>query len=521
MIISRRKSILYLKFAVSGMTGAVVNLGLLFFLTEFLGLWYLFSATIGYAGAFFLSFTLQKFWTFGERTMDRIFRQMAGYLAVGLANLSINALLVYQLVESAGLHYILAQALSAALLSVNSYLFYRFVVFKKVFAFQEKKILIATGIFPPDIGGPATYAKVLAEELPRFGFGVDVISYGDGPDGTEPLGAGELCRVSRKRNVFFRYFRYFMAVYKMGRRADLIYVQGPMSDGLPVRLAASLIGKPYVMKIVGDHAWEQGRQRYGVEDGLEAFQQNKYGVEVELMRALERWAARGAKLLVTPSAYLKNIISNWGLDPGKIEVVYNSVATGNLAKRDVLRGKHCLEGDLILSVGRLVPWKGFSELIAIMPQLLKANPAFRLLIIGDGGQKDELRRLIRSLDLEGYVFLLGKMDKSAVWEYMASADLFVLNTGYEGLPHAVIEAMAFGLPVVTTRVGGNPEVIEDGKDGVLVDYGNEEALNRAILDLWQDPSRRQALSARARAKAKKFSKENMVNRIVNILNDKL
>ena len=103
------------------------------------------------------------------------------------------------------------------------------------------KILITTGIYPPDIGGPATYSKILIDELPKHNINALV------------LGFGEVRRLPK----IIRHFLYFLKILKKGWKADIIFAQDPVSVGLPAALAAKILGKKFVLKIVGDYAWEQ------------------------------------------------------------------------------------------------------------------------------------------------------------------------------------------------------------------------------------------------------------------------
>jgi len=376
------------------------------------------------------------------------------------------------------------------------------------------KILLATGIYPPDIGGPATYVKTLKEELPKRGIGVRVLTYGE----TEACDQeNDVIRISRKQNIIFRYWRYFWQAMKLAGGADLVYAQDPVSVGLPVCLACFLKRKKYILKIVGDYAWEQGRQRSGIKDNLDDFQGKKYGLSVELWRFIESLVAKNARLVITPSAYLKNIALKWGIRDDKIKVIYNAVKEAKTtASRDELRRKLNLNGYVMLSAGRLVPWKGYDLLIDLMPEFLKISTDFKLVIAGEGPDKAALSKKIKNLDLEKNVVLTGAVPQAELWEYMAAADIFVLNTGYEGLPHITIEAMQAGLPVITTRSGGNPEVIKNSETGILVDYDNREEIKNAVLKLYQDREYSRQLAARAKQEiGDRFSREKMVEGIVD------
>lgn len=374
----------------------------------------------------------------------------------------------------------------------------------------NKKILIATGIFPPDIGGPATYVETLLLELPQRGFDVRVITYAD-----KKLEIGnynlEIFKVSRNQNILLRYLKYFIQVWKSLAWADIVYAQDPICSGVPVALACKISNKPYLMKIVGDYAWEQGRQKYGVNDLLDAFQDKKYGWQVALLRFFQFWTARGAEKIITPSYFLKSIILKWQVKPEKIKVIYNSVRKAQSAKtKDELRRELKLEGDIIISVGRLVAWKGFDVLLEVLPALLKENPNFKLLIAGSGPEREACEARIKKYGLESAVTLLGALEQQKLWEYMKASDYFVLNTGYEGLPHLVIEAFYLGLPVITTAIGGNLEVIRKNENGLLIEYNNREQLKNAILEIWRDEEARTEMIENGFLDLDKYNTENMI-----------
>ncbi len=406
---------------------------------------------------------------------------------------------------------------------------------------NNKKLILATGIFPPDIGGPATYVKTLSEELPKRGFVVKVVTYGEGskfpisnfyPSGHkqfpnkiqnsnfETESKNNIYFISRKQNILFRYFKYFFQVWKLLAWADLVYVQDPMSAGLPVWLACKLRGKKYFLKIVGDYAWEQGRQKYGVVDSLDDFQNKQYKFKVELWRKIQKLVARGAEKIITPSFYLKKILGQWGIDAEKVKVIYNSVKkiAPSEKSKDEIKKELGVSGDIIVSPGRLVPWKGFGTLIKIMPEILKVNPDFKLFIIGEGPELGNLKFEIGNLGLEQQVILTGALEQNLFWKYCSAAEMFVLNTGYEGLPHITIEAMQLGLPVITTKAGGNMEVAVDRENSLLVDYDDKEQLVSAISEMWRDKGLRDRLAGNARLSVgEKFGKERMVKDVAEFL----
>jgi len=119
------------KYIVAGGTAAVVDLSLLYLLTEFWGIWYLLSTILAFMGAFAVSFTLQKFWTFRDHAMDGIHKQLTMYFVVTAINLGLNTLFVYLLVEHGDLWYMLAQVIAGVTIAFESFLVYKFIIFKR------------------------------------------------------------------------------------------------------------------------------------------------------------------------------------------------------------------------------------------------------------------------------------------------------------------------------------------------------------------------------------------------------
>ena len=361
------------------------------------------------------------------------------------------------------------------------------------------KILICTGIYPPDIGGPATYSKLLFNELPKRGIKVEVLTFGE----------------VRKYPKIFRHFLYFLKTLKKARNVDLIYAQDPVSVGYPACLVAKILGKKFVLKVVGDYAWEQQQQIKGASFiSLEDFQDKKFDLLTEIRRKIERRVAKKADKVVVPSYYLKKIVKLWGVSDQVISVVYNSFASRKITEsKKELRQRFSFENKVIFSVGRLVPWKGFSLLIEIM----KDFPDLDLLIAGDGPDKKKLEKKIIDLNLLNRVKLLGKIQQEKLLKKIKASDIFVLNTGYEGFSHQLLEVMSVGTPIITTAVGGNLELLENRKEGLLVQFNDKDSLKKAINELISEKETRTFLIENARQKVQKFNEKKMLKEIGQIL----
>ena len=355
------------------------------------------------------------------------------------------------------------------------------------------KIIIASGIYPPDIGGPATYSQLIAREFSKRGINVSVICYSDKKrfleDGNERF---KIVRIKRNKNTLLRYFIYFLNLLKISLSANAIYAQGPLSAGLPAMWVSRILRKKFIVKIVGDYAWEQAVNQFGINDLIDDFQKKSYSSRIEKIRKIQEKVVKSAERIIVPSEYLKKIVKKWGINENKIKVIYN--AGPDIKEIEKIEPDENLlsMGDTIISAGRPEPWKGFDTLNEIMPDLLKENPNFKLIIAT-------------------------KMPHSELMEQFKASMIFVLNSGYEGLSHIILEAMACDLPVITTNVCGNPEVVENEYNGLLVDYNNKEQLKSAILKLWRDKNLRNKFIENGKKTLEKFSLEKMINKTIEAL----
>ena len=359
------------------------------------------------------------------------------------------------------------------------------------------KILIATGIYPPQIGGPATYSKLLHDELPKYGFQVSVCNFGD----------------VLKFPKIVRHAVYFWRLLFASADADIIFAQDPVSVGFPALLASQIRNKKFVLKIVGDYAWEQSTQRFGVFDRLDDFSaiSKPYSFRVRFLKKIQKYVADSAESIVTPSIYLKKIVSNWGVCSEKITVIYNAFDFKGLSVgKSVLRHKLGLVGTVVVSAGRLVPWKGFSVLIDAVAEVRNEIHDVTLYIAGEGPLRAELEKKVEDAGISDSVKFLGKVPQTSLFEYIKAADMFVLNTDYEGFSHQLLETMALGTPIITTGVGGNIELIEAGKTGILLNYNDKVNIAESLIALVRDPVLVETISKNAKEKVKEFSNERML-----------
>ena len=428
--------------------------------------------------------------------------------------------------------------------------------YKRIFdriLFSKKRILIATPLFPPDIGGPATYTKILVDELPGREFGMRVVHFGS----------------VRYLPKVIRHIAYGLRMFYQTRYADVVYAQDPVSVGLPALAASFLRRKPFYLKVVGDYAWEQYQQQmqnakcssfavaplrrtgknqndiskltneyqnviaspdvalgrsnpvtHGKFITLEEFQDSTFDFLTEMRKRIERFVARKAQAVVVPSEYLKKIVMMWGVPGEKVQVIYNSFEPPQFfISREDARKKYGLDGRIIVSAGRLVPWKGFDTLIRAVEHMCHAVPDVRLVVIGSGPEEHKLKYFAEAAGVVDRVLFTGLLSHGEVLEYFCAADCFVLASGYEGFSHTILEAMNSGVPVIASNVGGNPEIVKDGENSFLVSYSDPLVLRRALERVFAlSDEERKAMVEQAQHTAQLFSKEKMIGETSRILN---
>lgn len=381
---------------------------------------------------------------------------------------------------------------------------------------EMKKILIVTGIFSPDIGGPATYADIISKTLTERKFDVKIITYSKaGKSKDEKI---KISRVSKRWPWFLRHIIYATKVFFAGRKFDVIYSLSTINGSIPSLISAKFFKKKFYMRIAGDYAWQVAMEKEKTDLAIDDFQEGKKRGWIKFLFSLQKFLCKKADLVIVPSEYLECIVKKWGVSANKIKVIYNAVELKPLEiSKEEARNKIGIHGNIIMSIGRLAPWKGFKMLIKIMPKLLEINQFFRLIIIGDGPDRKNLEAMIKNLGLDKKVYLLGKKPQNELPLYLAATDIFVLNSGYEGFSHQILEAMVCGVPVIASAVMGNREIIHQGENGFMVKYNDEFNLIEAIKTLHQDLEMKEQFIREGKKTAIFFNVDRMLSETIKVL----
>ena len=317
-------------------------------------------------------------------------------------------------------------------------------------------ILITVGIFPPDIGGPASFVPKISDFLIENGHNVKIICLSEvGNIHTEDN--LDVIRVKRSNNLPIRWIKTIYQIVKNGRRSDLIFVNGL---GLESAIANLILQKQLIRKIVGDPVWERAYNKKRTTESFDDFQNNKHSFLIEVQKLLRNWSINSAEIVITPSDHLKSFVSGIGYSK-KILKINNGV---NIT--DINRANESKADINLIIISRLVVQKNINIVIEAMKLLDNKN--LKLSIIGEGGEFSKLESAIHDLNLQNQVQLLGKIDNNKISQFLLTADIFIQASDYEGLPHSVLEAINYEVPILSTETGGCKDLLNDGERGFII-----------------------------------------------------
>ena len=371
------------------------------------------------------------------------------------------------------------------------------------------KIILATPIYPPEIGGPATYTIEIATRL-RTSHDITVVAY---TDAVEEVDGTKLICVKKNRPLPLRLLSFFFTLFRAAKGADVIYAQNAMAAGLPAMLVGKLRRIPVVVKFVGDEAWERATQSRQTSKRLEEFLESKDGnIKIRLMKWIEGVVLRNVAIVTTPSAYLLEVLKKTYHFPAERGVVNYHAVDPVAIDTAVSRSPH-----QIITTARLVAWKGVEGIIEAVSVLKNKFPDVKLLIAGDGPERKKLEERVRDLAVTNHVQFLGRISHDEALAGQQESIVGVLNSTYEGLPHIVLENFATKTPIVATNIPGTNETVYHEQTGLLVEPGDSNGLAAAIARVFEDVALREKIVAGGeKLLREKFSWQSHISTLLGI-----
>lgn len=373
------------------------------------------------------------------------------------------------------------------------------------------RLFIATGIFHPESGGPATYLHEILPALQTRAWQVRLLTYGDAQSnaGDYPYAVQRVPR----RLLPLRLLHYAALARAQLAWADVVYMH---TLDLPLWGPSRA---PRLVKIVGDAAWERCIRKGWVAPttDIDAFQTTNDGGIVGQQQQSRSRQAQAMDGVIVPSDYLKRMVMGWGVPEAHIHTIYNAMPplrpTMTVSSQAEARAQLGLpDAPIVFTAARLTAWKGIDHLI----NALKQVPDVRLIVAGDGEQRAYLASLAQASAINGRVTFLGRVPRATVYQYMQAADYVALYSGYEGLPHTLLESLRVGTPVIASDKGGNPEVVQHGVNGLLVPYVDVDALAQTLQTAFSGDTR-QHLATHTSTGLDRFDFATMVEQTHTVL----
>ncbi len=348
------------------------------------------------------------------------------------------------------------------------------------------------------MGGGETQARLLAEGLITHGHSVIILTRrsSDALPQHENYGAVNVYRLapvgSGQLKKWGLLFSGFTALIRLRDQYDLIFVSGYRIIGLTAVLVGKLFRKPVILK--ADSQGELSGEFF--ESGLKKFSLSRAALLFRLFLGLRNGILKKANAF---SAISPEIASEWTSNeapPNKVHLIPNAVDTTRFTpvsseEKSLLRTKLKLSPTATIAIytGRLVSYKGLPLLMKVWDDVRHCHENAILLLAGTGGLdihncETQLLGAVKSAHLEENVLFLGSVEN--IPEYLRASDLFVFPTENDAFPSSLIEAMACGLPVVTTPVGAIKTIVADQQTGLIVEPGNRQQLYEALLAIISD-----------------------------------
>ena len=362
------------------------------------------------------------------------------------------------------------------------------------------RVLILSGIYPPDIGGPATFVPRFADFLCSKNHLVEVISLTSNVANSFQRDSGaRITLVSRRVSRPLRFILVCFKIIKIGARSDLIIANGLYYEQVLTNL---LLRKPYLYKIVGDPVWERFKNRTKSDVSIEDFSGIKPDLSSKVLRKLLSTGLKNAKKIVVPGTNLIPTVTRWAPNLEVLQI--------NNGVPELLLEKLPIQYDVI-STSRLVSWKNVDMLIRAT-----SIAGLRLAIAGEGPERSSLGDLASELGAD--VVFLGELSPKEIQNALAKSRIYALISSYEGMSFGLLEAMMQEMLILVSNIPANTALIDDGFNGLVAEDSNPATIARQLVRLLDESSSSLSKNARKIALAQ-FSETQIFEKYNGLMSD--
>jgi N-acetyl-alpha-D-glucosaminyl L-malate synthase BshA len=351
---------------------------------------------------------------------------------------------------------------------------------------------------PRYIGGAEIATYNIAKYLAKRGHEVHIITSSESGILNQEQQNFYIHTIKRGKVRFIRFLPFLIRILAVLRKIkpDIIHAQ-TIGMGIVGFLAKKFFKIPYIVYGRGSEVYLSWPLKNQVSKLVFRHADAVIALTEDMKKLLQRFCNR--EVYVIPNGIELDRFSNL---PKKEEV---------LSKIGIDK-----QENVIIFVGRLCYVKGVKYLIQAMNIITKENRKVKLLIIGDGEERQNLENFVKELNLENNVIFLGNFHNEKIPEYMSASDIFVLPSLSEGFPVVILEAMACGLPIVATNVGGIPYIIKERENGFLVMPKNAEQIAEKVLYLIENKNILKEISENNKERVKDYNLNNVVEKLEKI-----
>lgn len=498
--ISRHKIVL--KYTVVGLAASFIDVSVLFVLKNYFNVWYILAAIVAFGCSFAFGFVVQKYWTFRDVSLKKIYGQVFNYLFTVAVSFVVNIGVLFFLVETFNpfpLWYVVAQIIAITIAGIVSFIINVRNVFQDIP--DKSGLVIAAGIFPPDIGGPATFVSNLAKRLMEKSVKVTIVTYSDVEKSVEDDLDYQVVRVPRRLPFGFRHFEYAFWLFLATVNHDLIYAQDITGSGVPALLVKKILDKKMIMRIGGDLLWERCAESGKTNLSMSDFYRSGAHKSKIIFKVGKKVLDSCDKIFVTAENLRKVYIKYYEVDPTKIEVLHNPLSNFKDFPVFVASDKTVNQEKNILFAGRFVRYKNIHKLINAFLEIYEDIKPAKLILIGEGPELASLRSKVRK-EAGSRVEIIGKMPHNELFRHVGNANLCVSAATTEYNPNFILECLSLGKKVLLNEDNGltvslpkdflfknEKELKSKMKDLLLsdVDMGvsKEEVLNLTEKNSWE------------------------------------